>query len=180
MKRAVFLDRDGVINEAFLFNGVPVPPKHLGDVVILIGVKEAIKLINENNFEVVVVSNQPDVARGLTTIESVEAINSYLSKVLEIKHFFTCYHDDPDICDCRKPKPGLLLKAAGDLNLDLRRSFMVGDRWRDIAAGQTAGCHCFFIDYEYAEKSPSLPFTRVTSLIEAVNLILEISNETYS
>lgn len=180
MKRAVFLDRDGVINRAYVVDGVPVPPKNLSDVEVLIGVKEAIKLLKEGNFVVVVVTNQPDVARGAVTQESVEAINSHLGQELGIEHFFTCFHDDSQGCDCRKPKPGLLKDAARNLNLDLDKSFMVGDRWRDIAAGQAAGCICFFIDYEYMEISPVLPYTKVSSLIEATHLILENSDDTFS
>jgi len=173
MKRAVFLDRDGVINKASISNGIPVPPNNLKEVVILAGVKEAIKMLDENNFDIVVVTNQPDVARGRVSKESVEAINSSLGKKLGIKYFLVCYHDDLDGCDCRKPKPGLLLNAARNLDIDLNKSFLVGDRWRDINAGQTAGCACFFIDYKYREKSPDLPFIKVSSLLEAVQIILE-------
>ena len=180
MKRAVFLDRDGVINRAYVVDGVAAPPKNLSDVEVLSGVKEAIKLLNENNFVVVVVTNQPDVARGVVTRQSVEVINSYLGHELGIEYFYTCYHDDPQACNCRKPKAGLILNAAEELNLDVPRSFMVGDRWRDIAAGQAAGCKCYFIDYEYKEKSPVLPFTKVSSLIEATRLILENPDDTFS
>jgi D-glycero-D-manno-heptose 1,7-bisphosphate phosphatase len=173
MKRAVFLDRDGVINKASISNGIPVPPNNLEEVVILAGVKEAIKMLEENNFDIVVVTNQPDVARGRVSKQSVEVINSYLGKKLGIKYFLVCYHDDLDGCDCRKPKPGLLLKAAQNLDIDLNKSFLVGDRWRDINAGQTAGCSCFYIDYKYQEKSPDSPFIKVSSLLEAVHIILE-------
>jgi D-glycero-D-manno-heptose 1,7-bisphosphate phosphatase len=179
MKRAVFLDRDGVINIAFKLKGVPVPPRSINDLQILDGVKEAIKLLNARNFMVVVVTNQPDVARGIVTQESVETINLHLRNELLIKHFYTCFHDDQQGCDCRKPKPGLLQKAAQDLGIDLHRSYIVGDRWRDIAAGQAAGCECYFIDYEYSETSPQLPFTKVSSLIEATYSILEISNDSF-
>ena len=173
MKRAVFLDRDGVINKALVLDGVPTPPQNIDAVEVLDGVKEAIKLLNESELEVVVVTNQPDVARGVIHQASVEAINDFLGQELGIMHFFNCFHDDPDGCDCRKPKPGLILNAARELNLDLHMSFMVGDRWRDIAAGQVAGCKCYFIDYQYQEKSPILPFTKVSSLVEATHLILE-------
>jgi D-glycero-D-manno-heptose 1,7-bisphosphate phosphatase len=174
MKRAVFLDRDGVINRAFEIEGVPVPPRSLNDLQILGGVKEAIKLLKARNFIVVVVTNQPDVARGIVTQESVETINSFLGNELLIEHFYTCFHDDQQGCDCRKPKPGLLQKAAQDLNVNLHNSFLIGDRWRDIAAGQAVGSQCFFIDYEYSERSPDLPYYRVKSLLEAAQKILEI------
>jgi D-glycero-D-manno-heptose 1,7-bisphosphate phosphatase len=173
MKKTVFLDRDGVLNSVYMLGKIPTPPKRLEEVRILPGAREAIKLLIENFFEIVIVSNQPDVARGSVTKESVLNINAYLSHELGIRSFYTCFHDENDGCDCRKPKPGLILKAAQDLNLDLPKSFMVGDRWRDILAGQAAGCSCFFIDYGYEEKSPVSPFKKVSSLLEAVHLILE-------
>ena len=179
MKRAVFLDRDGVINKAFVIDGVPTPPKSLASVEVLVGVKEAVSLLRESNFVVVIVTNQPDVGRGVVSQKSVTAINSFLEYELGIEHSYTCFHDDLQGCNCRKPKPGLLQNAARDLRLDLQRSFMVGDRWKDIAAGQAAGCNCFFIDYQYAEKSPVLPFMKVSSLIEATRIILENSDDNF-
>ena len=163
-----------------MLDGAPTPPKDINEVEILSGVRKAIELLRERNFMIVVVTNQPDVARGFISQESVEAINTYLSQELGIKHFYTCFHDDLDECNCRKPKPGLILDAAGDLDLDLNKSYMIGDRWRDINAGQAAGSKCFFIDYQYEEKSPVLPFTRVSSLIEATRMILENLDDTFS
>jgi len=180
MDKAVFLDRDGVINRSIIIEGVPSPPKNHIEVEILSGVKEAIALLSKNGFQLVVVTNQPDVARGTVTRESVESINNYLNKNLGIKHWYVCFHDDTAKCHCRKPNPGLLLSAARELGLDLRKSFMVGDRWRDIAAGQSAGCKCFFIDYGYSESYPSLPYIRVLSLIEAAHLILENTHDTFT
>lgn len=177
MKRAVFLDRDGVINKAFVLNGVPTPPKDLDSVEVIDGVKESIELLSKNGFEIVVVTNQPDVARYVVSQDSVEAINAFLGQELGINYFFNCFHDDEQNCGCRKPKPGLILEAAQRLNLDLKKSFLVGDRWRDVSAGQAAGCESFFIDYGYMEKQPILPFTRVSSLIEATRLILENDND---
>jgi D-glycero-D-manno-heptose 1,7-bisphosphate phosphatase len=180
MKKAVFLDRDGVINRAIVLNGVPSPPKKLSEVEILPGVKDAIKLLKEGSFVIVVVTNQPDVARGSISQQTVEAINEFLAYELGIEHFYTCFHDDQHGCACRKPKPGLLLNAGQDLNLNLQKSFMVGDRWRDVTAGQAAGCKSFFIDYGYEEKHPIFPFTRVSSLIEAAYRILENPDDTFS
>jgi len=173
MKRAVFLDRDGVVNRAFVRNGVPVSPQSLNEVEILPGVKESILLLHQHSFDIVIVTNQPDVARGLVTRDSVTKINELLKLDLGINHFYTCFHDDLDNCNCRKPEPGLILKAAHDLAIDVSRSSLVGDRWRDIAAGQSAGCKCFFIDYKYTERSPPPPFTQVSSLLEATRMILE-------
>ena len=180
MNRAVFLDRDGVINKALMIKGVPSPPKNLMEVEILMGVKEATELLSDRGYKLVVVTNQPDVARGDATKETVESINEYLLKVLGIKHWYVCFHDDKDECKCRKPMPGLLHAAAKDLSIDVGKSFMVGDRWRDIAAGQAAGCGCYFVDNGYSEASPTPPYTRVSSLIEATKLILENSNDSFS
>jgi D-glycero-D-manno-heptose 1,7-bisphosphate phosphatase len=180
MKKAVFLDRDGVINKAIVIAGLPTPPKSLEEVEILDGATEAIALLKKNSFEVIVVTNQPDVSRGNQTRERVELINHYLSEELGIEHFFTCFHDDLDNCNCRKPKPGLIFEAARLLGIDTFKSFMIGDRWRDISAGQSAGCRCFHISNDYLEKSPEMPFVNVLSLMEATKLILENAHETLS
>jgi D-glycero-D-manno-heptose 1,7-bisphosphate phosphatase len=172
MNKAVFLDRDGVINKVKLVNGLPTPPNTATEVEILSGVAEAIQLLKQNNFVPVVVTNQPDVARGRTSKSQVDTINSIIGQALGLQYFYVCIHDDKDDCDCRKPAPGLIRRAADELDLDPKQSFVVGDRWRDIVAGQLAGCQTFFIDYLYPEQKPIAPFTRVTSLIEAVHLIL--------
>ena len=173
MKKAIFLDRDGVLNAVVMINGIPTPPRNVKGVVLLPGVFEAINLLRSKSLEIVVVTNQPDFARENASMSEILEINDFLKTQLDIQHFYTCFHDDIDNCDCRKPKPGLLKKAAVDLDIDLQSSFLVGDRWRDIAAGQSAKCYCYFLDYGYHEKSPNLPFIRVSSLIEATHLILE-------
>jgi len=172
MKRAVFLDRDGVLNRSVLLDGNPKPPIAVDDVEILGGVIEGIKILKNYDLVPVVVTNQPDVARGITTRSQVDLINTYIGAITGIEYFYTCFHDDVDLCSCRKPAPGLIYQAALDLQLDVLKSFMLGDRWRDISAGQAAGCKSFFIDYSYPEKQPSLPFTRVSSLNEAAKLIV--------
>jgi D-glycero-D-manno-heptose 1,7-bisphosphate phosphatase len=172
MKPAVFLDRDGVLNESVIKSGRPYPPSKLSDVRIITGVVEAIRLMQESELEIVVVTNQPDFSRGIATKYEIESINNFLAQKLEINHFYTCLHDDSDDCNCRKPKSGLLTKAALDLDLDLQSSFMVGDRWKDIEAGQNVGCTCFFIDYSYCEKMPKEPFFPVASLLAAAREIV--------
>jgi D-glycero-D-manno-heptose 1,7-bisphosphate phosphatase len=172
MNKAVFLDRDGVVNKAKVLHGLPFPPNDLEELFIIEGVSEAIELLLNHDYMVVVVTNQPDVARGTVAREQIESINLEISRRTGVRHFYTCFHDDSDECSCRKPKPGLLIEAALDYDLDLKSSFMIGDRWRDVSAGQAAGCTCFFIDYGYSEKSPTMPFKKVFSLLEAVHLIL--------
>lgn len=172
MRRAVFLDRDGVINRAVVREGKPYPPSSLATTEILPGVSEALAALHAAGWILIVVTNQPDVARGITQRTEVEAINRYLKDTLPIDEFRTCYHDTGDGCDCRKPLPGSLLAAARGHGIDLDASYMVGDRWRDVEAGMRAGCKTVFIDYGYAERQPQSYDYKVQSLQEAAGIIL--------
>jgi len=172
MKRAVFLDRDGVINKSRIISGTPTPPRNVEEIEILEGVVEAIGLLKLHHFVPVVVTNQPDVARGIITKEHVESLNNFIGVRTGIEYFYSCLHDDSDSCTCRKPLPGLIYQASTDHNLDVSRSYMVGDRWRDIEAGQSAGCETYFINYSYNEKEPKLPYVGVSSLLEATEKII--------
>jgi D-glycero-D-manno-heptose 1,7-bisphosphate phosphatase len=173
---AVFLDRDGVINRAMVRDGKPYPPASLKELEILPRVSEALARLKEAGFLLVVVSNQPDVARGVTSVAAVEAINIELSARLPLDQIRMCYHDGKDACLCRKPQPGMLLEAARELDIDLYSSFMVGDRWRDVEAGQRAGCRTFFIDYAYDERQPENCDYRVHSLADAAETILSLGS----
>ena len=173
MSRAVFLDRDGVLNHVRLHENRPYPPTNLAELKYLEGAREATHKLMQNNYLVVVVTNQPDIARKTFTPIALNEIHQKMRQDLGIEHFYVCPHDDIDGCECRKPKAGLLLRAASDLGIDLKRSYMVGDRWKDIAAGQTAGCANFFINYNYREDKPNAPYHDVSSLKEAVSIILE-------
>ena len=172
MRRAVFLDRDGVINRAVMRAGKPYPPASLGEVEILPGVLGALTALRDAGFMLIVVTNQPDVARGTTSRAVVEEINTHLAGHLPIDEFRTCYHDSGDGCDCRKPLPGSLVAAAKQHGIDLGNSYMVGDRWRDVEAGRHAGCKTIFIDYGYDEKQPESTDLCVRSLGEAAQIIL--------
>jgi D-glycero-D-manno-heptose 1,7-bisphosphate phosphatase len=172
-RKAFFLDRDGVLNKVYVRSGLPYPPKVRAELELLPGASKAVKLLKENNFEIVVITNQPDVARGTTSRETVEEFQKYIMESLNIEYFYTCFHDDKDDCACRKPKPGLILTAAQELDICLNSSFMVGDRWKDIAAGQAAGCKCYWINNSYKEIAAKLPYTKVSSLIESVNIVLK-------
>lgn len=172
MRKAVFLDRDGVINRAIVRDGKPYPPQSLGELEVLPGVAEAIQSLKACGYLVVVVSNQPDVARGTQSRENVESMNRHLGSILGIEHFQVCYHDDGDNCHCRKPKPGLVTDAASLLGIDLSDSVLVGDRWRDISAGQAAGCRTIWIDRGYRERRPEDFDFRATSLHDASRWLL--------
>lgn len=171
MNKAVFLDRDGVLNRVPIVNGVPSSPSELSELQIIDKVGEAIARLKASGFIPVIVTNQPDIARGKATLDAVTQINRTICEVLEIEHLYMCLHDDHHKCKCRKPLPGLIIKASTDLRITLNESFMVGDRWKDISAGQAAGCKSFFIDYSYRENKPSRPFVKVTSLYEVADLI---------
>ncbi len=170
--RAVFLDRDGVLNEAVIRDGKPYPPSSIAELVIAPEIKPALLLLRNAGFLLIVVSNQPDVRRGKTAREDVEAINAALCAQLPLDEIRTCYHDDADQCSCRKPAPGMLLEAALAHKLDLPASFIVGDRWRDVEAGFRAGCKTVFLDRGYREKRPDRADAVVRSLPEAVAWIL--------
>lgn len=172
--RAVFLDRDGVLNRALEREGKPYPPRSLEEFELLPGVPEACAMLKQAGFLLVVATNQPDVGRGTLPREIVESIHAHLRVRLPVDRVEVCYHPGKGLsdCDCRKPKPGMLLRAARELGVDLARSWMVGDRWRDIDCGHAAGCRTVFIDYGYAEVLKQQPDFRCGSLLEAARIIL--------
>lgn len=176
LRRAVFLDRDGVINRAIVRNGRPYPPDTLEALEILPGVADALQKLRAAGFLNIIVTNQPDVATGKQRREIVEAMHEHLFRGLPLDAVKACYHAEADNCSCRKPRPGMLLDAAGEFGIDLRKSFLVGDRWRDVATAQAAGCQAYFIDFAYAEKIPEKPYVTVESLPVAVALILAVDH----
>jgi len=169
---AVFLDRDGVLNVATVRDGRPYPPASVAELTILPGVAAALAELKRAGYVLVVVTNQPDVARGTQTRAAIDAIHTWLRAELPIDAIYCCVHDDADDCACRKPRPGLLLEAARELSLDLGSSFMVGDRWRDTEAGTAAGCRTAFVDHGYDERRPTRFDKQVTSLADATAWIL--------
>ena len=173
LQPAVFLDRDGVLNRVIVKDGVPHPPDCLDQFDFLAGVPRALSHLREAGFPLVVVTNQPDVARGTQTRERVEEMNAQVRAQLPVLDVFTCYHDTADGCDCRKPKPGLLLAAARRWRLDPQTSFLIGDRWSDIAAGQAAGCRTVLLDKPYSGRDRCTPDYCAADLPEAVCWILE-------
>jgi D-sedoheptulose 7-phosphate isomerase len=172
-RRAVFLDRDGVINRAFVRDGKPFPPPTPQELEILPGVAEALRELKANGFKLLLVTNQPDVGRGKLSVQTLDAMHEDLRAHLPLDDILVCCHTDQDKCDCRKPMPGMIIEAARKHNIDLAASFMVGDRWRDIDAGYNAGCKTILIDYGYSERPPDHePDLRVGSLREAADWII--------
>ena len=176
--RAVFLDRDGVINRALEREARPYPPASLGEFEILPEVPGALARLKAAGFLLVVATNQPDVGRGTLAKEVVENIHAHMLARLPIDRVEVCFHPGKggSDCDCRKPKPGMLFRAAGELELDLARSWMVGDRWRDVDCGHAAGCRTIFIDRGYAENLKQKPDFLARNLAEAADIIVNRLN----
>ncbi|WP_028057985.1 D-glycero-alpha-D-manno-heptose-1,7-bisphosphate 7-phosphatase [Candidatus Solirubrobacter pratensis] len=170
---AVFLDRDGVLNEAPLVAGRPHPPATPDAIALLPGVAEACSELRAAGLPLIVVTNQPDIARGTQSRAAVDAINARLRELVDVDEVVVCPHDDDDACACRKPRPGMLLDAARRWDVGLGRSVMVGDRWRDIEAGRAAGTKTVFLDRSYDEPAPDAADLTVTELKESVTWIIE-------
>jgi D-glycero-D-manno-heptose 1,7-bisphosphate phosphatase len=175
-RSAVFLDRDGVLNRPVIRNGLPFPPATLGEFELYADVAEDCAQLKQAGFLLVVATNQPDVGRGTQSRELVEAMNRRLrDAVPSLDAIEVCYHagaSHGEPCDCRKPKPGMLFRAAADHAIDLRRSFLIGDRWRDVDCAHAAGCRAVFIDHGYKEPLRQQPAFTVTTLGEAVAVVL--------
>jgi D-glycero-D-manno-heptose 1,7-bisphosphate phosphatase len=176
VNRAVFLDRDGVINRALVRDGKPYPPASVAELEILQEAPAALAALKQAGFALIVVTNQPDVARGTQSQATIDAMHEKLRSELPLDAIYSCIHDGSDACDCRKPKPGLLLLGAAQHGVTLNESFLIGDRWRDVDAGFAAGVRTVFIDYGYNERGPEhAPDARVKSLKEAVDWILDVA-----
>ncbi len=173
LNRAVFLDRDGVLSRSLLRDGKPVAPITVAEFEMLPGVVDAVKQLHAAGFVLVVVTNQPDVRTGVTKLEAVEEMHRRLRDWLPVDDIKVCLHVDADGCDCRKPKPGMLLAAARELRIDLKKSWMVGDRWRDVETGKAAGCKTILVECDYAERKAESPDFTVKSLPEAAEIILK-------
>lgn len=178
---AVFLDRDGVINRALERDGKPYPPRNVAEFEILPEVPAACGKLKAAGFLLVVATNQPDVGRGTLSREVVERIHAQLLAQLPVDRVEVCFHPGQGMsdCDCRKPRAGMLLRAAQALDIDLTRSWMVGDRWRDIDCGHAAGCKTIFINRGYAEELKHKPDFSAGNLAEAADIILNQTNQLF-
>jgi D-glycero-D-manno-heptose 1,7-bisphosphate phosphatase len=174
---AVFLDRDGVLNRPVIRDGRPFPPATVQEFEIYADVVEGCARLTDAGFVLVVVTNQPDVGRGTQTRETIEAMHAKLREAVPlICAIEVCYHAGArhgEPCDCRKPRPGMLLRAAAANNIDLKRSFVIGDRWRDVDCAHAAHCRAVFIDHGYSEPLREKPEFTVANFREAVAAILQ-------
>jgi D-sedoheptulose 7-phosphate isomerase len=179
VRAAVFLDRDGVLNEVRgVENGIPLSPRRLEEFRVVAGSREAIERLRARGLHVFVASNQPDLARGTLAPLEAARITAALREALPLDEVAVCPHDDPDRCACRKPEPGLLVELARRWGVDLSRSYMVGDSWKDMEAGRRAGCHTILLRRVY--NAGANAETVVNSLGEAVQFILEHDEEPMS
>lgn len=176
-RRAVFLDRDGVINRCEVRDGKPYAPRHLQDFRLLPGTVRAVRELKQAGLLVIVVTNQPDIGNGLVDASVVDAMHEKLRRVSPIDDIMVCPHRQDEGCSCRKPRPGMLIEAARRWNIDIRRSFMVGDRWGDVVAGQVAGCYTVFINRHYKESQQAEPDGRAASLPAAARLIVSLTRK---
>lgn len=175
LTQAVFLDRDGVINAPIVRAGKPFAPASRDEFQILPGVPEALETLDRVGFLLIVVTNQPDVARGLISREAVEDMHGHLMRTFPLDDIKVCYETEESGSQYYKPQPGMVLDAAREHGIDLSKSYMVGDRWRDVGCGLAAGCFTIFIDRGYAERVPHAPHARCGDLQEAVQIILSHS-----
>jgi len=173
MKKAIFFDRDGIINKIILRNGKPCSPRTLEEFIILEEAEEAVKILKGVGYKIIIVTNQPDIARGLMRIEDLRKMHNIIKEILYPDRILYCPHDDTDNCVCRKPKLGMIMKAANELNINLNKSLVIGDTWKDIEAGKAAGCKTFLLDTPYNKEVKSN--YRINNLKEAIEIIKELS-----
>ena len=171
----MFLDRDGTLNAPLVREAKPYPPVTIAEFKLLPGVAEGCRALAAAGYVLVVATNQPDVGRGTLAQATVEAMNAHLQKLIpEISRIEACYDagDTKPPSEFRKPAPGMLLRAAQDLGLDLAASWIIGDRWRDVDCGKNAGCRTIFLDCGYDEALRHKPDFTVRNFTEAVGIIL--------
>jgi len=173
-KRAVFLDRDGTLNQSIFRNGEFCPPTNLEEFELFPNVIEACNRLKQAGYILVVATNQPDVGRGTMLKTTVEEIHSHMCQIIPIDHIEVCYHPGRGLsdCDCRKPMPGMLIQASNKLDIDLRKSWMIGDRGKDVDCGHSAGCRTILVGDRQNELSITPPHFKAKNLYEAVNIIL--------
>jgi D-glycero-D-manno-heptose 1,7-bisphosphate phosphatase len=152
----VFLDRDGVLNEVRMDGDVASTPLSVAELRIYPDARPQLERLRDAGFALIVVSNQPDIARGSLARSALEAINRSLRDALPVDAVYVCPHDTRDACDCRKPKPGLILRGAEDIGVDLNLSCLIGDRWVDIAAARAAAIDGILLHRSWSWEPTSL------------------------
>ena len=175
MKRAIFLDRDGIINKVVVKEGLPLGPRRVEEFVLVDGIKDALICFRREGFLNIVNTNQPDVSRGVLSEEELMKMHELIRKELPVDDIFVCPHDDRDNCFCRKPRPGMLLEASRKWKIDLKNSFAVGDRWKDVEAGRAAGCRAILLDQIY-NRGVDCDF-RISDIREVIDIVRKYKEE---
>jgi len=170
--KCVFLDRDGVLNESLVISGKPYAPTQKSEFKITNGSIDAINKIKKKGFLTIIVTNQPDLVTGKLEKHTLDFFHKKLITLMPIDDIFICAHVDRDKCSCRKPKPGLIFKAASKYNINLSKSYMIGDRWRDVDCAKEAGLRSIFIDHRYNEKLNNVPDFTIFTIRDAINCIV--------
>ena len=152
--KAIFLDRDGVINEVIYHKGInkPSSPWKIDEFKFINGIEETLHRFKEKNYKLFIITNQPDIARQNIEKGVTEQINKKIFEKLPIDDIQICPHDDSDKCCCRKPKPGMIMDLAYHYDIDLDKSFLIGDGWKDMNAGSQAGCKTILIQKSYNKE----------------------------
>jgi len=174
MRRAVFLDRDGVLTKLVARRGAPYSPLTLEEFEVVPTARAAVWVLKKLGLVVVVATNQPDVRRGLLSEAELRRMHEMLRRTVPIDAVYVCTHDDVDGCDCRKPKPGMLLRASKDFEIDLPASFLVGDTWKDIQAGKKVRCTTFLVETRATGQLVEEPDHKVATLQAAVEQIVQL------
>lgn len=166
---AIFFDRDGVLIDAPIIDMKPTSSQVLKDIKLCKDIK---KICNYymNKYYLIMVTNQPDASKGINSKKNILEINNFLKKKLNLDSVFVCYSAN-DKCFDRKPNPGMILKAQLKYKINLKKSFMIGDRWRDVGAGNKAGCTTIFVDRNYSEKLSYKPNYSILKLKEIFSII---------
>ena len=175
--KAIFLDRDGVINKVIMRNGKPSSPWKLKEFEILPDVKECLVAFKKMGFLNIIFTSQPDISRGFLQIEDLEKMHEIIDKTLLVDEIRFCPHDDKDNCSCRKPKPGLILEVVQKWSIDLRESYVIGDTWKDIGAGKAVGCKTFLLRREYNKGFQKDYDFEVSNLKKTVEIIKKLNKK---
>lgn len=174
-KKCIFLDRDGVINRSSVKNGKPYAPLSFKNFIFLPKVKKSIQILKKLGFLVILITNQPDISKKKLKISTLNKMNDKIYRKLKVDDIFFCTHSIEDNCICRKPKTGMLLESQKKYNINLHKSFMIGDRKKDIDSGINVGCKTIFINRKYKEEKPTRQIFTTTSLYKAVEYIKKLN-----
>jgi D-glycero-D-manno-heptose 1,7-bisphosphate phosphatase len=169
--KAVFFDRDGVINRPIVRAGLPYAPQDLSEFAWMDGAHATLETLRSRGYLLLVCTNQPDVVRGMQTRERVDEFHRLIESELPIARVYACFHDNAHGCACRKPKPGMLVQGSRDFGIDLARSWMIGDRAKDIEAGRAAGCRTVYLRHDYDAASTHTAHYEIEQLNELLAII---------